>query len=102
MQLTWSLRPIVKWRLRRQENPGGEWALFDPSLDYRICRYNHAHHHGTHLHHPSDARAGPSLNVGTAGEAEVIMNRYRANYESLNLENLKREVKTWKSESNGN
>lgn len=92
----------MKWRLRRQENAGGEWSVLDPSLDYRICRYNHQHHHGTHLHSPSDAGAGPSLNVGSAAEADAIMRRYHANHGTFTLENLKQEVKTWKSESNGN
>ena len=92
----------MKWRLRRQENEAGEWCVLDPSLDYRICRYNHEHHHGTHLHHPSDAGAGPNLNVGSAAEADAIMRRFHTKHGTFNLEKLKREVKTWKSESNGN
>lgn len=91
----------MKWRLRRQENDGGEWSVFDPALDYRICRYNHQHHRGTHLHHPSASRAGPRLEVASAGEADAIMRRYQARHTSFDLAKLKQEIRTWKSESDG-
>lgn len=91
----------MKWRLRRQENPGGEWSVLDPRLDYRIYCYNHEHHRGTHVHHPSEGQAGAILDLGSAAEADAVMRRYHAKYDSFKLDNLKQEVKTWKSGSSG-
>lgn len=92
----------MKWRLRRQENDHGAWSVFDPALDYRICHYNHGHHEGAHIHHPSDAEAGPSIAIDSAGEAEAVMQRYRKSHGSFSLSGLNKEVDAWRSESDAN
>jgi hypothetical protein len=89
----------VKLRLRRQETGRGEWSVFDPLRGYRLCRFNHLHHEGTHVHHPENEVPLASVDVNTPQEAEIVMRRYHDQHEAFNLTKLKEVIDTWKSES---
>ena len=90
---------MVKLRLRRQETGRGEWSVYDPIRRYRICRYDHAHHGGTHVHHPENATPLATVDIETPQEAETVMRRYHETHESFELKQLHEVIHTWKSES---
>lgn len=91
--------PIVKWRLRRQESRRGEWSVLDPLRGYRICRYYHARHGGTHVYHPENGPAIGPVPLTKPQEAETVMRRYHEKHETFDLRKLEREIEQWRSES---
>lgn len=89
----------MKLRLRRQETGRGEWSVLDPLRGYRICRYNHTHHEGTHVHHPENGPPLSTVDLATPQEAEIVMRRYHEQHATFDLTNLKEVIDTWRSES---
>lgn len=89
----------MKLRLRRQESSRGEWSVLDRVRGYRICRYNHPHHGGTHVHHPETSVPLATVDVEAAHEAEAVMRRYDDTHDAFELTKLQEVIKTWKSES---
>lgn len=85
--------------MRRQETDRGEWSVFDPLRGYRICRYNHPHHGGTHVHHPENDRPVGPVDLNTPQEAEAVMRRYHERHDAFALNKLKEVIATWRSES---
>jgi hypothetical protein len=90
----------VKWRVRRQENLRGEWSVFDPLLDYRVCHYNHARHQGAHLHAPSDSPKRLAVDIRSADEAEAFMRAYAARHDTFEPATWAKELTSWRSASN--
>ena len=89
----------MKLRLRRQESSRGEWSVLDPIRGYRICRYNHAHHGGTHVHHPENDPPVAPVDLATPRDAETVMHRFDEKHDAFDLKHLHEVIKTWKSES---
>lgn len=85
--------------MRRQETGRGEWSVLDPIRGYRICRYNHRYHDGTHVHQPENAPPLGAVDLDTPKEAEAVMRRYHEENEPFDLAGLREVIKQWKSES---
>ncbi len=89
----------MKLRLRRQENDRGEWSVLDRVRGYRICRYNHRHHDGTHVHFPETSEPLAPVDVASADEAVAVMTAYHGEHDSFALDRLQEVITTWKSAS---
>lgn len=73
--------------------------MLDPLRGYRICRYNHGHHEGTHVHHPENDPPLATLDLATPQEAETVMRRYHEKHDAFDLDHLQEVIETWRSES---
>jgi kynurenine formamidase len=62
---------LPKW-LKEVDNAAGEWSVTDLQRGYRICRFNHQSHSGTHLHAPILATAGDNVPVTTLADAAAL------------------------------
>lgn len=99
MDFTWSIWPIVKRRLRRQENARGEWSVVDLVRGYRICRYNHEAHGGTHVHFPEHGPSSDIIELEDAHAAEMVMRRYHEEHQEFDLKKLQGVIEQWRSAS---
>ena len=89
----------MKLRLRRQETSRGEWSVLDTLRGYRICRYNHLHHEGTHVHHPENDPPLATVDLATPAEAEIVMRRYHEEHDTFDLGKMQEVIERWRSES---
>jgi hypothetical protein len=73
--------------------------VLDPRRGYRICRYHHAKHGGTHVHYPETAAPMAIVELSKPQEAEAIMLRYHAEHDAFDFEKLQEVIEKWRSAS---
>lgn len=73
--------------------------MIDLLRDYRICRYNHQIHAGTHLHAPIPGQVISSVDIESEAEASQVIRLYAESHDVFDLDSFQEVVHEWKSAS---